>query len=106
MALDSFEKQSFEEFVISASFENDLDDGEEIDLVASSVSAVNSAGEDASSDVLNVSTLSLDGTDKLKVQVKGGDEENTPYKITFKAITNATVPNKWELDILMKIKEK
>ncbi len=105
MAIDNFTKQISEEFVFSASFINDLDDGESIDLGSSSVVAEDVEGNPATTDVLNIATLSLESTHKLKVQVKGGEEAKQPYKITFKAVTDAVVPNSWEKDIKMKIKE-
>ncbi len=105
MALDSFEKQASEKFVISASFADDLDVGESIVLNSSSVVAEDVEGNPATSTILNVPTLSLENGSKLKVQVMAGEEEKSPYKITFKAVTDALVPNAWELDIKMKIKE-
>lgn len=105
MALDQFEKQSSEKFVISGSFSNDLDAGENIDSGASSVTASDKNGQDVSSTVLNAATKTVDGS-KILIQVQGGDESLSPYKITFKAVTDATPPNEWELDIRMKIKEK
>ncbi len=105
MALSSFEKQPSERFVISVSFANNLDTDEAVDLASSSVTAMDSAGEDATATVLAVATLSLVGTDTLKVQVKDGLEAGTPYKITFTCVTDAAVYNVWEKDVKMKVKE-
>lgn len=103
--MDKFTKQSWEAFVISGSCADDLSDGESVVLISSSVSAIDNTGEDATSTVLNVAGLALEGTDKLLVQVKDGVESASPYYITFKAVTDATPPNKFELDIKMTIKE-
>ena len=104
MALDSFQKQSSEKFVISCSFENDLDSNESIVLNNSTITAVDKDSNNSTSEVLTSGTITVDGS-KLKIQVKDGDESKSPYKITFKAVTDATPPNSWEKDILMKIKE-
>lgn len=106
MALDSFEKQPSEKFVISGSFAGDLDDGESLVLGLCSVVAVDTDNNVATTDVLDLSTFTLEGTSKLKVQVKDGEESKSAYKITFKGVTDATPSNLWELDITMVIKEK
>ena len=104
MSLDKFTKQNHEKFVISGSFINDLDDGELIVLADSTVTAVDVDEEDVTSTVLNAATKSLD-MPKIKIQVQDGLEANSPYKITFRATTDAVPANVFELDVIMKIKE-
>ncbi len=105
MALDKFTKQSAEEFVISVSFANSLTRGEELDLSASSVIAVDVHEESATATVLNTPSLSLVGVNTLKIQVLAGSANVSPYKLTFYGVTNASTPNIWEKDISMVIKE-
>jgi len=102
MALESFTKQSWEEFVIAGSLENVIATGEAIDLGSSSVAAVDKNGDDVSTTVLDQGTLIDDGY-YLKIRCRAGDESLSPYKITFKIPTDAG--NKWEIDVKMKIKE-
>ena len=104
--MKKFSKQSWEAFVISGSIIHDLDTDESINLETSTVSAIDKTGADATAIVLDAAGLTLVGTDKLKVYVKGGTADLSPYIITFKVETNAVpYPNKFELDIQMNIQE-
>jgi hypothetical protein len=103
MALDSFEKQSVEEFTISAGFTSVALTGEIAVLSGSSVTAVDKNGASASSDVLYGANISVSGT-TLRVKVKAGTEALSPYKITF--VIKTSEGNIYEKDILMYIKER
>ncbi len=41
----------------------------------------------------------------LRIQIKAGEEGKSPYKVTAKVVTTASPPNKWEMDINIKVKE-
>jgi len=106
MALDSFSKQAYEVFWISSSFVNNLGSAETIVIGSSSVVVVDKDGTDVTTDIVVEGTISIDVTSQiLQVQVKGGEEVSSPYKITFKIVTDADPANKWENDIKMKVKE-
>ncbi|MEA1998777.1 MAG: hypothetical protein U9N61_05580 [Euryarchaeota archaeon] len=104
MALNTFTKQSYEVFWISASFANDLGDSEAIVLASSTVTAIDANGDDVTSTVLVSGTISV-SDQTLRIQVQAGSESLSPYKITFRITTNASPVNKWEHDVRMKIKE-
>jgi len=111
VAIESFEKQSWEEFPIAGSILNVQESDETVDLNNSSVYGYDKDGNDVTTSIIDATTKTLtddpDGNytnNALKVRVKGGDEDGTPYKITFKLVTNKG--NKWEIDVRMKIKEK
>jgi hypothetical protein len=109
MALESFSKQSYEEFYIGGDYIDVLESGEELNLTNCTVVAEDAAGDDATATVLDAGTMALDdsedgGTNNvLKIRCRAGAEANSPYKITFKAET--TLVNKWEIDVKMKVKE-
>jgi hypothetical protein len=110
MALESFEKQNYEEFFIGGDYVDVLESGEALSLAPSTVIAEDKDGNDVTSTVLEASTKALDdsedgGTNNvLKIRCRAGVEASSPYKITFKGET--TLANKWEIDVKMKIKEK
>lgn len=103
MALDNFSKQSYESFVVSANFENNMESSEDLVLASCSVTATDSDGADASSTVLEDGSIQVSGQ-ALQIRVKAGAEANSPYKITFKAVTD--LDNKWEKDVQMTISEE
>jgi len=102
MALEYFTKQPYETFMVAADFSADLDTGETITEGTSDVIAEDKNGDDATSDVLTIGAKVVD-EGLLKIRVKDGTENLTPYKITFRAVTSLV--NKYELDISMRIKE-
>jgi hypothetical protein len=109
MAVD-ITKQGYEEFRIDVDFGANMAADETLVLADCEIEAVDVDGEDALTDVVDDSTLavitgweSLKAEAGLQVLIKGGDEDVSPYKITFKAVTSED--NKWEKDIFMKIKE-
>lgn len=96
--LSVFYKQPDEKFVIAGDFTDELTTGEAISVSSSSVSAVDGDGNDATSTVL--SGKEVDGA-YLKTTVLAGTEGSSPYKITFKAVTD--LGNVWEIDVRMKV---
>jgi len=102
--MEKFEKQSYEEFPIAADFVNVMDSSESLTLSSCAVEAEDKDGSDVSSTVLDQTTLKVDGT-QLKIVCKAGSESKSPYKITFKGVTDATPPNKWEVDVRMEVEE-
>ena len=106
MALDSFSKQAYEVFWISSSFANDLGSSEAIVVASSTVVVEDVDGTDVTSGVIVTGTLNIDSTSQIaRVQIKGGVEASSPYKITFRITTESSPANKWENDIKMKVKE-
>jgi len=88
-----FKKYTYEEFGITAQFHRNIDLDDSIVLGSSSVTAVDSAGADATDDVLTAASLTvIDSTvtgtsNALSVTVKGGTVAGSAYSITFKAVT-------------------
>ena len=106
MALDFFPKQAYEEFWISSSFADDLGSSEAIVIASSTVTVVDTDETDVTADIIVTGTFSVDSTEQIaQVQIKGGSEDRSPYKITFRIVTDASPANKWENDIQMKVKE-
>ena len=96
-----FVKQPWESWVPYEDLEDQLESGETITLGSSTVTVVDSNGDDASSDVFSGNPYVVD-VYKLCQRVVGGDDGET-YTITFKAVTSLN--NKWEVDVKMKVKE-
>lgn len=104
----SEEKQPWEEFVIAADFSDNMTAGSNLSLPDCSVLAVDNDGEDASTVIIDSTTLSIglaadDEWGYLKVLVKGGTEANSPYKVTLRGKTNDAVPEKWEKDVIITV---
>ena len=97
--MDLFSKQIWEEITITGEFENVMSDSETLEAT-STVVAEDKDGTDVTAIVLGTVTIN---TQNITVLTKAGTESASPYKITFKAITNSN--NRWELDLLMYIKE-
>ena len=102
MGLENFKKQPYEEFLIAGDYVNVLNSGETLVLGSSSAAASDSAGNDQTSVVLDVSTLAVSGS-QLKVKVRAGVTGET-YKITFK--TTTSLGYKWEIDVNMRVIEE
>ena len=112
---EKFYKQPSESYLVGADFSNVIESGEAIVAGSSTVTATDSNGEDASDDVIdnldkNVTTADPDDIDAtpvtnamLQTRVMGGVEDNSPYKLTYKVVTD--LGNEFELDISMQIKE-
>lgn len=104
MAIESFAKQSWEEFVVAGSIEDVVASGELIDLSPSLVIAEDKEGVDVSTTVLDQLTKTKDDTlHYLKIRCKAGAEASSPYKITFRVDTDQG--NRYEIDVKMKVKE-
>lgn len=110
-------KQSYEEFRIHADFGLNMEDGVEALAVGScTITCVDKDSTDVTATLLDDSTkVVIDGdappdgsgvvNAALQVLIKGGSEAASPYKYTFKGVTDLTPANKWEKDITLKIKE-
>ena len=88
-------KKTTEKHYITASIVNVKLDTEEVQLAGSSVSAVNNAGADASTSLLDQSTIAVidhpdrdDGTKCcLTIRCRAGTAAASPYVITFSLAT-------------------
>jgi len=100
--MNSIEKQPDETFIIESDFVNVLTESETIQLSESTVNAVDVNGDDATSEVLDLGTKMVEDS-KLKIRIKEGNSDYSPYKITFKAVTDEN--NIYELDIILEVKE-
>lgn len=98
--MDEFTKQPYEEFVISADFTANFEAGT---IISSEVvTAYDKGGRDVSDEVIDQASVSnVDGV--VKMMVRSGQVELSPYKITVRTIDS--VNNRWELDISMVIQE-
>jgi len=124
-------KQSYEEFRIHADFGLNMEAGEYLlpldsseDSSAAEVCTVKCwdvSGKDVTNEMLDYDTLTIiDGnpTDDednpgsgmtnaaLQVLIRGGTEALSNYKYTFYGVTTLDPPNKWELDISMRVRER
>jgi len=100
MQIEKFTKQSYEQFYIAGNFSLNLGDGEEIS--SETVTAIDKAGTDSTAIVLVNGTDSIvDG--KVRVQVTGGTQALSPYRIRFVIVTS--LDNQWEIDVKMRVKE-
>jgi len=94
-------KQPWEVFFVESDFADRIDDGETISDIDSTVVAYNSANEDVSDDILDLTELAVDGT-ILKVPVTGGvDQQN--YVLAFRAHISDT--KKLENDHRLKVRD-
>ena len=112
MALEDTQKQPWEQYTIDGDFSDVLGTSEELADSGHLVAAWDNEGEVATSIVLDQSTLTVvnsDDTDKvnaaLRVLVKGGDPDKSPYTVTFYGFTNTTPQHQWEIDLKVKVKE-
>jgi len=100
--VDSITKQPDESFFIDADFSKVLIEGETINLSDSTVSAVDVNGSDVTTVVLDLTTKAVEDA-KLRIRILDGVSDDSPYKITFKAVTSDS--NIYELDVLLKVEE-
>jgi hypothetical protein len=94
--MDSFTKQSSEQFTITIDFSNRLGAGETISSYTLTT-INNSTSEDVESTIVNSDTYD---TTKVYINVKAGTN-GTTYKFTILVTTSSS--NKYEKDLLMKI---
>lgn len=109
MAIESFTKQSWEEFPIWGSILNVQEDSETVVLGTSTVTVTDKDGKDAG-EVLDQSskTLATDpdsslADNMLGIKVRRGTKTKSPYWITFRMVTSSG--NHWEVDTKMKVKD-
>ena len=100
MALEEFSKQPYEEFVIAGEFSSVL--ATEETLSTPTMTAINKkTGVDTSAAVIEGGTVAVSGSQVIG-RVKAGATKET-HKITIRTETSDS--NKWEIDVLMKVKE-
>ena len=110
-------KQSYEEFRIHADFGLNMESGEVLVVGSCTVVCTDKDGVDVTTTLLDDTTKAVINGDAvptgsgvasaaLQVLIKGGSESASPYKYTFKGVTDLIPPNKWEKDISLKLKEK
>lgn len=100
--METIRKQGYEEFTIAGDFTDQAESGEEAVLIGSVVLAEDSEGGDVGTTLLDQATKAVSGT-QLRIKLRAGDEDHSPYKITFKIVT--TLGNKWEIDVACRLKE-
>jgi len=110
-------KQSYEEFRIHADFGLNMEIGEALAVGSCTIVCIDKDNQDVTVTLLDDTTKAVINGDAppdgsgvvnaaLQVLIRGGTESASPYKYTFKGVTDLTPPNKWEKDISLKIKEK
>jgi hypothetical protein len=103
-------KQPYESFLIGSSIYDVQEVGEVVDLGNSTATAVDKDGTDVSTTFLDQSTLALDddasgGTNNvLKIRIRSGTENGSPYTVTFKMQTSRA--NKYEVDVTVRVEEE
>lgn len=108
MALQTFEKQPAEKFMISGSIYKRQETSETVNLSSSSVAAVDKDGSDVTSTVLDSGTKALASDSRggsnnmLKIRCQAGTENASPYQITYTLVTS--LGNTFELDVRMDVK--
>lgn len=100
--METIRKQAYEEFTIAGDFVDQAESGETAILAGSEVFAVDKDGVDVKATLLDQATKAVDGT-QLRIKLRAGAEDKSPYKITFKIVTSAA--NKWEIDVSCRLKE-
>ena len=99
-----FTKQIAETFKIWAGITNVISVGESIAIANCTITAYDVDGTDVTSTILDLATKAVYDTTKVEVQVKAaGVVASSPYKITFIIVTD--VPNTWEVDVQLKIRD-
>lgn len=111
MRAGKFKKQGYEYFTIAANFSLNMDivGGEDLVVGNCTVVAEDKDGADATAIVTDQATIAIglaadDEKGYLKCLIKAGEEDLSPYKITFKT-GDTTDQEGWEQDIFMTIKE-
>ena len=103
MSSDYFKKQPYEAFTVGANFENVMASTESIVVGTSAVTAEDKYGTDVSDSVLVDGSKAVSGF-KLQIRVQAGSESASPYKITYKAVTDTG--EQYEVDQYMQVEEK
>lgn len=101
--MDDITKQPLETFMIDADFSAVLITGETIELSTSTITAVDVNGDSATSTILDLTTKAVEDS-KLRIRIQDGVSDDSPYKITFKAVTSES--NTYELDVMLEVKEQ
>jgi hypothetical protein len=104
-------KQIYERYYISGSILGVQENvNEKIVLGSSTVAAIDNAGDDVSTTLLEQATKRLDNDPKglyignmLSIRVRGGDPDLSPYQVTFKMETN--YGNRFEADMRVGVGE-
>ena len=102
MGSNTFTKQPYEEFTVGGDFSLVMDTDETIVVGSSDAVVEDSAGTDVTSSIIESGSLAANGQ-ILQVRVKGGTEDGSPYKITYKAVSD--VGEKYEIDQFMEVKD-
>jgi len=104
MSLTKTEKQPSEQYYIEGEFDEVLGTGEVI-TGTPTATVVDNAGTDATTDIIVAATLEITADERgVTVQIKGGTEAKSPYKITIKVETDLI--NKFEVDGLIYVKDE
>lgn len=111
MKAGKFKKQGYEYYTIGANFSLNMDiaGGEDLNVNNCSVEAIDVDGVDAKTIVTDQSSIAIglaadNEVGYLKILIKGGTAEKSPYKITFKT-GDTSESEGWEKDVFMTIKE-
>ena len=110
MAIPTETKQPWESWFIWGSIINVQEATETIELVGSTVLAMDKDGKDAQGVIIDLATL-VTGDDPtgtysdnlLGVRLQGGDPDKSPYMVTFKM--NTSLSNKYEAEMKVTVKE-
>lgn len=98
-------KQINETFEIWGGITNVIASGESIVIANCTVVAVDKDDTDVTATLLDVSTIAVYDTTKVRVRIKAaGTVAASPYKVTFLIKTNE--PNTYEIDIFIVIKNR
>ena len=98
-------KQIDETFEIWGGITDVISSGESIVIANCTIVAVDNAGNVVTADLLDLATMAVYDTTKVRVRIKAyGTVAASPYKVTFLMVTNS--PNTYEVDVFVKIKDR
>lgn len=100
-------KQPWEENPFTADFHKNLAATEEVASVTVTIKKL-SDNSDPSGTMFNGSASIVDGVQtnsKVVQNIKAG-EAGEKYQLTFKAVTNAATPGKWEEEVVFMVEEE
>lgn len=80
-------KYNYERFILAWDFTNDFETGESIDSVNSTASAEDKDGNNVTSTILEIATVTSTGN-KLLVTCKAGTHASSPYYVAMKCQSN------------------
>lgn len=103
MSLESFTKQGYDSFLLTANFSRNMRTGDTLILGNTVITAKDKEGDDATAAILTMGDKAVSGM-RLQVRIKAGTQALSPFVVRYLTGTT-TLGDQWEKDIKVKIKE-